>query len=73
MEKEKRRPPPMSLSENFRFFEKSLSFENDIKWTNSILIVLYHVVGVYWCYHYALPCKWQTVVFESPEQLSEYL
>ncbi|XP_048484754.1 acyl-CoA Delta(11) desaturase [Plutella xylostella] len=65
MEKEKRRPPPMSLSENFRFFEKSLGFENDIKWTNSILIVLYHVVGVYWCYHYALPCKWQTVVFAA--------
>lgn len=52
-----------SLSEIFRSFEKSLGFENDIKWVNFILITLYHILFIYWPCHYALPVKWQTVVF----------
>lgn len=51
------------FSEMFRAFEKSLGFQNDIKWDNFILITLYHIIGVYWCYHYAFPMKWQTLVF----------
>ncbi|KAJ2938428.1 hypothetical protein O0L34_g15667 [Tuta absoluta] len=52
-----------SFSERFRAFEKSLGFKNEIKWDNTILIVLYHIFGVYWCYHYAFPVKWQSLVF----------
>nr|QLI61962.1 desaturase 7 [Streltzoviella insularis] len=54
---------PTSISATLREFEKSLGFKNDIKWTNFILISLYHVVGVYWSYYYTFPVKWQTVVF----------
>ncbi|XP_026750207.1 acyl-CoA Delta(11) desaturase-like [Galleria mellonella] len=52
-----------SLSELFREFEKSLGFKNEIKWFLCIAIILYHLVGIYWCYHYAFPVKWQTLVF----------
>lgn len=51
------------FSERFRQFEKGLGFKNDIKWVNVILIGLYHVFGVYWCYHYAFPVKWQSLLF----------
>ncbi|XP_050676343.1 acyl-CoA Delta(11) desaturase-like [Leptidea sinapis] len=52
-----------SLRETFRAFEKNLGFKNDIKWPVAISIILYHLFGIYWCYHYALPVKWQTVGF----------
>ncbi|VVD06167.1 unnamed protein product [Leptidea sinapis] len=52
-----------SLGETFRAFEKNLGFKNDIKWPVAISIILYHLFGIYWCYHYALPVKWQTVGF----------
>ncbi|CAG9566146.1 unnamed protein product [Danaus chrysippus] len=55
--------PP--ISETFRAFEKSLGFKNDIKWTSAILLTLYHIAAVYWCYHYALPVKMQTVIFAA--------
>lgn len=53
----------LSISELFRAFEKSFGFENDIKWPSCIAITLYHIIGVWWCYHYSLPVKWQTLVF----------
>ncbi|XP_045450321.1 acyl-CoA Delta(11) desaturase-like [Melitaea cinxia] len=52
-----------SLSETLQSFEKSLGFKNKIKWNNVIIIVLYHVIGIYWSYKYAFPAKWQTLVF----------
>ncbi|XP_026326272.1 acyl-CoA Delta(11) desaturase-like [Hyposmocoma kahamanoa] len=48
-----------------RAFENSLGIRNDIKWNNFILITLYHIIGVYWCYHYAFPAKWQTLIFAA--------
>lgn len=62
MEKDNNRVGP-TLSEIFRTFEKSLGFKNDIKWPSCIAITLYHIVGIYWCYYFALPVKWQTVIF----------
>lgn len=62
MKKDNIRAEP-SLSEVFRTFEKSLGFKNDIKWPSCIAITLYHIVGIYWCYYFALPVKWQTVMF----------
>ncbi|CAH2087353.1 unnamed protein product [Euphydryas editha] len=53
----------VSLSELFQSFEKSLGFKNKIKWQLSIIIFLYHVIAVFWCYKYAIPAKWQTIVF----------
>lgn len=53
----------ISLSETFRQFEKSLRFKNEIKWPSFIAITLYHIAGMYWCYYFALPVKWETVVF----------
>lgn len=52
-----------SFGEMFRGFENSLGFKNDVKWDNFLLITLYHIIGIYWCYHYAFPMKWQTLVF----------
>lgn len=52
-----------SLGEIFRTFEKSFGFKNDIKWPSFIAITLYHILGIYWCYYFALPVKWQTLVF----------
>ncbi|XP_053611892.1 acyl-CoA Delta(11) desaturase-like [Plodia interpunctella] len=54
-----------SFPELLRSFEKSLGFKNDIKWINFLAITLYHVFGFYWCFHYAFPVKWQTVVFAA--------
>ncbi|XP_047506455.1 acyl-CoA Delta-9 desaturase-like [Pieris napi] len=51
------------LSETFLAFEKKLGFQNDVKWTTAIALVLYHLVATYWCYNYAFPVKWQTVLF----------
>lgn len=62
MEKEEKKPRS-AFSETFRAFEKSLGFQNDLKWDSLILIFLYHVIGVYWSYFYAFPVKWQTLVF----------
>lgn len=56
-------PKTMSLSEKFRQFEKRLGFQNDIKWDNVIFIGLYHLIGAYWCYLYAFPVKWQSLLF----------
>lgn len=53
----------LTLSEIVQDFEKKLGFKNEIKWTSFILISLYHVLAVYWCYHYAFPVKWQSLVF----------
>ncbi|XP_072938086.1 acyl-CoA Delta-9 desaturase-like [Epargyreus clarus] len=53
----------LSVSELFRTFEKSLGFKNDVKWSSAIAIILYHIIGMYWCYYYAFPVKWQTLVF----------
>ncbi|XP_045450299.1 acyl-CoA Delta(11) desaturase-like [Melitaea cinxia] len=53
----------VSLSELFQSFEKSLGFKNKIKWNIAILIILYHVLGIYWSYKYAFPAKWQTLAF----------
>ncbi|XP_045775311.1 acyl-CoA Delta(11) desaturase-like [Maniola jurtina] len=55
--------PLLSVGEIFRSFEKNLSFQNPIKWTSAIAIILYHVFAVYWCYYYTFPVKWETVVF----------
>ncbi|KAL4704467.1 hypothetical protein ACJJTC_019566 [Scirpophaga incertulas] len=44
-------------------FEKFLGFKNEIKWLSFVAITLYHIVGVYWCYHYAFPVKWQSLLF----------
>ncbi|KAM3965560.1 acyl-CoA Delta(11) desaturase [Aphomia sociella] len=60
MEKNKIQP---SFTEIFQKFETSLGFKNEIKWFTFIAITLYHIIGVYWCYHYAFPAKWQTLVF----------
>ncbi|XP_013169713.1 PREDICTED: acyl-CoA Delta(11) desaturase-like [Papilio xuthus] len=57
--------PGTSISEIIRGFEKQLGFKNEIKWSTAILIILYHVLAVYWCYHYALPVKWQTVLYAT--------
>ncbi|XP_013140307.1 PREDICTED: acyl-CoA Delta(11) desaturase-like [Papilio polytes] len=57
--------PGSSISEILRGFEKQLGFKNEIKWSTAIPIVLYHVLAVYWCYHYAFPVKWQTLLFET--------
>ncbi|XP_013183656.1 acyl-CoA Delta-9 desaturase isoform X1 [Amyelois transitella] len=54
-----------SFYELVRSFEKSLGYKNDIKWTSFIAITLYHILGVYWCYHYAFPVKWPTLVFAA--------
>lgn len=62
MEEVNAKPLP-SFGEIFRAFEKHLGFQNPIKWSSAIAIILYHVVAVYWCYRYTLPVKWQTVVF----------
>ncbi|CAH0687798.1 unnamed protein product [Spodoptera exigua] len=53
----------ITLSEIVQNFEKNLGFKNDIKWSSFIFITLYHVLAVYWCYHYAFPVKWQSLVF----------
>ena len=53
----------ITLSAIVQDFEKKLDFKNEIKWTSAIFISLYHVLAVYWCYHYAFPVKWQTLVF----------
>lgn len=60
---EKATKPDLSISEILREFEKSLGFKNEIKWPSFIAITLYHIIGVYWCYNYAFPVKWQTLVF----------
>ncbi|CAG9790902.1 unnamed protein product [Diatraea saccharalis] len=57
--------PVLSFNEIFSLLEKSLGFKNEIKWTSFIAITLYHIIGVYWCYYYALPVKWQTLVFAA--------
>ncbi|XP_063383395.1 acyl-CoA Delta(11) desaturase-like [Cydia fagiglandana] len=56
---------PQAKQSWFRNFEKRLGFQNDIKWVNTILITLYHILFIYWPYHYAFPVKWQTVVFAA--------
>lgn len=53
----------VSFSSLFMKWEKKMGFKNDIKWINFLLITFYHIIGVYWCYCYALPAKWQTVLF----------
>ncbi|XP_075979495.1 acyl-CoA Delta(11) desaturase-like [Anticarsia gemmatalis] len=53
----------ITLSEIVQNIEKHFGFQNEIKWPNAIAIVLYHIIGVYWCYYYAFPVKWQTLVF----------
>lgn len=53
----------VTLTEIVQNLEKNLGFKNEIKWVNFILISLYHIGGAYWCYYFAFPVKWQTVVF----------
>ncbi|XP_014357435.2 acyl-CoA Delta(11) desaturase [Papilio machaon] len=55
--------PGSSIGEILRGFEKQLGFKNEIKWSTAIPIILYHVLAVYWCYHFAFPVKWQTVLY----------
>ncbi|XP_023954053.1 acyl-CoA Delta-9 desaturase-like [Bicyclus anynana] len=52
-----------SVSEIFQKFERYLGFKNPIKWSIAIALILYHVIGVYWCYHYAFPVKLATVIY----------
>ncbi|XP_052742517.1 acyl-CoA Delta-9 desaturase-like [Bicyclus anynana] len=53
------------VAEIFEKFEKCLGFQNRIKWSTSTVIILYHVIGVYWCYYYTLPVKVSTVIFAA--------
>ena len=46
-----------------REIEKLIGFESDIKWMTTFIVLGYHVLAIYWCYHYTLPVKWQTIVF----------
>lgn len=55
--------PRSGLSEVLIAVEKYLGFKNEIKWSSFIAITLYHIIGVYWCYYFAFPVKWQTLVF----------
>ncbi|CAK1581049.1 unnamed protein product [Parnassius mnemosyne] len=55
----------VSLSEILCAFEKQFGFKNKIKWPTAIPIVLYHILAIYWCFHYSFPVKWQTVFFAS--------
>lgn len=55
--------PGPSFGEFLRGFEKKLGFKNEIKWNRLFFFVAYHVLAVYWCYEYAFPAKWQTLIF----------
>ncbi|CAD0205789.1 unnamed protein product [Chrysodeixis includens] len=44
-------------------FHKIFDFKNEIKWSSAIGITFYHVLGVYWCWHYAFPVKFLTPIF----------
>ncbi|PZC85543.1 hypothetical protein B5X24_HaOG216651 [Helicoverpa armigera] len=46
-----------------REFERWMGFESEIKWLTTFVVFCYHAFAVYWCYQYALPVKWQSVIF----------
>ncbi|XP_023954052.1 acyl-CoA Delta-9 desaturase-like [Bicyclus anynana] len=52
-----------SVREICQNFEKYMGFQNPIKWPNAIAIILYHVIGVYWCFYYTFPVKFATVIY----------
>ncbi|XP_075972002.1 acyl-CoA Delta-9 desaturase-like [Anticarsia gemmatalis] len=46
-----------------RAVERWFGFQSDIKWTTSAIVLAFHALAAYWCYNYAFPAKWQSVVF----------
>ncbi|KAG6444965.1 acyl-CoA Delta(11) desaturase [Manduca sexta] len=65
MENIKTNPTGSLISNVISSLEKKLNFKNEIKWSMFFLITLYHVLGAFWCYYFAFPVKWQTLVFAA--------
>ncbi|XP_075972001.1 acyl-CoA Delta-9 desaturase-like [Anticarsia gemmatalis] len=46
-----------------RELERWFGLETEVKWGTTASVLAFHLVSFYWCYHYAIPVKWQSVVF----------
>ncbi|KAJ0171766.1 hypothetical protein K1T71_012529 [Dendrolimus kikuchii] len=53
----------VSFGSILNYIEKQINFQNKIKWSACLSVLFHHFFGAYWCYCYAFPVKWQSIVF----------